>query len=137
MRKGDIVRKRALINFPGLIGPYMRIEYIEENRLYCGVLNNDAPNVMLLKDRAIVVSHQCLQIPDKKLRELVEKQAKGAEFQTLTHPLTERWIKVQKDVPRIIKLYSNKGNEFYFKLFFVDIIRSLRENVVRIVLQKL
>ena len=65
MRKGDIVRKRALIDFSGLIGPYMRIEYIEENRLYCGVLNSDTPNVMLLKDRATVVSHQCLQINRK------------------------------------------------------------------------
>ena len=137
MRKGDIVRKRALINFPGLIGPYMRVEYIEENRLYCGVLNSDTPNVMLLKDRAIAVSHQCLQISDKKLRELVEKQAKGKELQILTHPLTERWIKVQKDPPKIIKLYSNNGNEFYFKLFSADITRRLRENVVIIALEKL
>lgn len=136
MKKGDIVRKWST-EFHIQIGPYMRIEYIEENRLYCGVLNSDAPNVMLLKNRAITVSHQCLQISDKKLRELVEKQAKGTEFQTLTHPLTERWIKAYKDTPKIIKLYSNKGNEFYFKLLSVGITRNLRENVVKIILQKL
>lgn len=148
MRKGDIVRKRTH-ELHIQIGPYMRIEHIEKNRLYCGVLNSDTPNVMLFKDRATVISHQCLQIPDKKLRELVEKQAKGKEFQILTHPLTKRWIKVynlcnsrvynkvQKDVPRIIKLYSNNGNEFYFKLCSVDIVGSLRENVVKIVLEKL
>lgn len=136
MRKGDIVRK-TMHESHIQIGPYMRIEYIEENRLYCGVLNSDTPNVMLFKDRATVISHQCLQVSDNKLRELVEKQAKGKEFQTLTHPLTERWIKVQKDPPKIIKLYSNKGNEFYFKLFSVGITRSLRENVVKIFLEKL
>lgn len=136
MKKGDIVRKR-MHECHIQIGPYMRIEYIEENRLYCGVLNSDTPNVMLLKDRATVISHQCLQISDKKLRELVEKQARGKEFQILTHPLTERWIKVQKDPPKIIKLYSNKGNEFYFKLFSADITRKLRENVVIIALEKL
>lgn len=136
MKKGDIVRKRNL-ELHAYIGPYMRIEYIEENRLYCGVLNSDTPNVMLFKNRATVISHQCLQISDKKLRELVEKQVRGKEFQILTHPLTERWIKVQKDPPKIIKLYSNKGNEFYFKLFSTDITRSLRENVVKIVLDKL
>ena len=135
MKKGDIVRKKPPYLPP--IGPYLRVEYIEQNRLYCGVLNSDTPNVMLFKNRATVISHQCLQIPDKKLRELVEKQAKGKEFQTLTHPLTKRWIEVHKDPPRIIKLYSNKGNEFYFKLLVVDIKRSLRENVVRIVLEKL
>ena len=137
MKKGDIVRKKALYEFNVQIGSYMRIEYIEENRLYCGVLNSDTPNVMLFKDRATVISHQCLQISDKKLRELVEKQAKGAEFQTLTHPLTKRWIEVHKNSPRIIKLYSNEGNEFYFKLFSVGITRNLRENVVKIVLEKL
>ena len=137
MRKGDIVRK-TMHESHIQIGPYMRIEYIEENRLYCGVLNSDTPNVMLLKDRATVISCQCLQISDKKLRELVEKQAKGNTlFQRLTHPLTERWIKVHKDPPRVIKFYSNKGNEFYFKLFSVDIIRSLHENVVKIVLERL
>jgi hypothetical protein len=115
----------------------MRIEYIEENRLYCGVLNSDTPNVMLFKNRATVISHQCLQISDKKLRELVEKQAKGKEFQTLTHPLTKTWIKAYEDTPKIIKLYSNKGNEFYFKLFSVDITKSLQENVVKMVLEKL
>ena len=146
MRKGDIVRKKTLYEPNIQIGPYMRIEYIEENRLYCGVLNSNTPNVMLLKDIATVISHQCLQVSDKKLRELVEKQAKGTEFQTLMHPLTERWIrvynlrvynKVQKNVPKIIKLYSNRGNEFYFKLFSIGIVRSLGENVVKIVLEKL
>lgn len=136
MRKGDIVRKRNL-ELHAYIGPYMRIEYIEENRLYCGVLNSDTPNVMLFKNRATVISHQCLQVSDKKLRELVEKQAKGKEFQILTHPLTERWIKVYTDPPKIIKLYSNKGNEFYFKLFSTDIAIRLREKVVIIALEKL
>ena len=136
MRKGDIVRKRTH-ECHIQIGPYMRIEYIEKNRLYCGVLNSDTPNVMLLKDRATVISHQCLQVSDKKLRELVEKQAKGKEFQILTHPLTERWIEVYKDPPKIIKLYSNEGNEFYFKLSSVDITKRLRENVVIIALEKL
>ncbi|WP_279148456.1 hypothetical protein [Segatella bryantii] len=137
MKKGDIARKWST-EFHIQTGPYMRIEHIEENRLYCGVLNSDTPNVMLLnKNRAITISHQCLQIPDKKLRELVEKQAKGTEFQTLTHPLTKTWIKAYKDTPKIIKLYSNKGNEFYFKLLSVGITRNLRENVVKIILQKL
>ena len=139
MRKGDIVRKRTH-ECHIQIGPYMRIEYIEKNRLYCGVLNSDTPNVMLLKDRATVISHQCLQISDKKLRELVEKQAKGTEFQILTHPLTKKWIEVLKDPPRIIKLYSNKGNEFYFKTLSIGVTRSLQGsvwNVVKIVLEKL
>lgn len=136
MKKGDIVRKKMHESHIQT-GPYMRIEYIEENRLYCGVLNSDTPNVMLFKNRATVISHQCLQVSDKKLRELVEKQAKGKEFQILTHPLTERWIEVYKDPPKIIKLYSNKGNEFYFKLFSTDIAIRLREKVVIIALEKL
>lgn len=136
MKKGDIIRRR-LFGLNIQTGPYMRIEHIEKNRLYCGVLNSDTPNVLLFKDRATTISHQSLQIPDKKLQELIKKQVKGAEFQTLTHPLTERWIKVHKDLPRIIKLYSNKGNEFYFKLTSSGITRNLRENVVKIILEKL
>lgn len=135
MKKGDIVRKKP--PYLPSIGPYMRIEYIEENRLYCGVLNRDTPNVMLFKNRATVISHKCLQIPDKKLQELIKKQARGTELQTLTHPLTKRWIEVHKDLPRIVKLYSNKGNEFYFKLSSAGITRNLRENVVKITLEKL
>lgn len=134
MKKGDIVRQKMA---NGLIGSYMRIEYIEQNRLYCGVLNNNAPNVLLFKDRVIRISHASLQIPDEKLQTMIRKHLNGAEFQEITHPITPRWMEIHYDAPRIIKLYSNKKNEFYFKLFFVEIVRNLRENVIKITLQRL
>ena len=134
MKKGDIVRQKMA---NGLIRSYMRIEYIEQNRLYCGVLNNDTPNVILFKDRAIKISHASLQIPDKKLQTMIRKYQDGIEFQEIIHPITPRWMEIHYEAPRIIKLYSNKKNEFYFKLFFVEIVRNLRENVIKITLQRL
>jgi hypothetical protein len=134
MRKGDIVRQKAL---NGLMGSYMRIEYIEQNRLYCGALNSDTPNVILFKDRAMKISRASLQVPDEKLQTMIRKNREGFEFQEITHPITPRWMEIHYEAPRIIKLYSNKKNEFYFKLFFVEIVRNLRENVIKITLQRL
>ena len=87
MKKGDIVRQKMA---NGLMGSYMRVEYIEENRLYCGVLNDDTPNVILFKDRAMKISHASLQIPDKKLQTIIRKYQDGIEFQEIIHPITPR-----------------------------------------------
>lgn len=130
MRKGDIVRQ-MMFDRGGLIGPYMRIEYIEHNRVYCSVLNSDTPNKLVLGNRLKKIPSAALQISEKELKKI---KGRFGEWWSISHPITKTWLHVHETTPapRIIKLYTNKGNYYYVKLFSSKMRKSTQEIVVEI-----
>jgi len=130
MRKGDIVRQ-MMFDRGGLIGPYMRIEYIEHNRVYCSVLNSDTPNKLVLGNRLRKIPSAALQVSEDALKWIKEHIF---DDQSISHSATKTWLHVHETTPapRIIKLYTNKGNYYYVKLFSSKMRKSTQEIVVEI-----
>lgn len=130
MRKGDIVRQ-MMFDRGGLIGPYMRIEYIEHGAVYCSVLNSDTPNKLVLGNRLKKIPSAALQISEEELKRIKER---SGTWWSISHLATKTWLHVHETTPapRIIKFYTNKGNYYYVKLFSSKIIKSTQEIVVEI-----
>jgi hypothetical protein len=130
MRKGDIVRQ-VMFDRGGLIGPYMRIEYIERDRVYCSVLNSDTPNKLVLGNRLKKIPSAALQVSEDALKWIKEHIF---DDQSISHSATKTWLHVHETTPApsIIKLYTNKGNYYYVKLFSSKIRKSTQEIVVEI-----
>lgn len=139
MKKGDIVRKKMFAHGGSpLIGPYMRIEVMTPEKVYCTVLHNeDMPNFVIHKSKLRVVSSATLQLCDAKLQELWKNR--NDENLHIMHSITSTWRKVyeKNKAPKIIKFYSNEGNYYYFKLFSRRIKRLSNENVFVLELKKL
>lgn len=127
MRKGDIVRQ-MMFERGGLIGPYMRIEYIERNRVYCSILNSDTPNKLVFGNRLRKIPSAALQVSEDTLKRIKEHAFDG---QSISHLATKTWLHVHETTPRIIKLY-NKGNCYYVKLFSSKMRKSTQEIVIEI-----
>ena len=130
MKKGDIVRQ-MMFELGGLIGPYMRIEYIERDRVYCSVLNSDTPNKLVLGNRLKKIPSAALQISEEELKRI---KGRFGERWSMSHLATKTWLHVHETTPapRIIKLYTNKGNYYYVKLFSSKMRKSTQEIVVEI-----
>lgn len=130
MRKGDIVRQ-MMFERGGLIGPYMRIEYIERNRVYCSVLNSNTLNKLVFGNRLRKIPSAALQIEEGTLKHIKENLF---NYQSISHLATKTWLHIHEatPAPRIIKLYTNKGNYCYVKLFSSKMRKSTQEIVIEI-----
>lgn len=130
MKKGDIVRQK-MFDRGGLIGPYMRIEYIEHNRVYCSVLNSDTPNKLVFGNRLKKIPSAALQVNEEELKRI---KGRSGEWWSIFHLATKTWLHVHETTPapRIIKLYTNKGEYYYVKLFSSKMRKSTQEIVVEI-----
>lgn len=133
MRKGDIVRQ-MMFERGGLIGPYMRIEYIERNRVFCSILNSDTPNKLVFGNRLKKIPSAALQIGEEVLKRIKERRF---DEQSVSHPITKTWLHVHETTPRIIKFYTNNGNYYYVKLFSSGIRKSTQETVIKLEIERL
>ena len=129
MKKGDIVRQ-MMFDRGGLIGPYMRIEYIERDRVYCSVLNSDTPNKLVFRNRLKKIPSAALQVGENTLKRI--KEQIFFDDKSISHPATKTWLRVHENTISIIKFYTNKGNYYYVKLFSSRIRKSTQEMVVEI-----
>lgn len=95
MKVGDIIRKK--VQSGALVGPYMRIEVIEEDIVYASVFGSDAPNLIIFKSNVHVCTFKELTISTKMLEEL----RTGFKCE-VTHGCTPTWKAVVNDKPEII-----------------------------------
>ena len=133
MRKGDIVRQ-MMFERGGLIGPYMRIEYIEHNRVFCSILNSDTPNKLVFGNRLKKIPSMALEISDHDMKIIKNRDLHDI---SVSHPITKTWLRVHESTTRIIKFYTNKGDCYYTRLFFSAIKKLHGESVIKLYLERL
>ena len=133
MKKGDIVRQ-TMFDRGGLIGPYMRIEYIEHNRVYCSVLNSDTPNKLVLGNRLKKIPSMALEISDQDMKKIKDRNLHDL---SISHPITKTWMRVHESTVSIIKFYTNKRECYYTKLYFSAIKKPHEGAVVKLYLERL
>lgn len=95
MKVGDIIRKK--VQSGTIVGPYMRIEVVEDDRVYASVFGSDAPNIMILKSNVHVCSVKSLVISSKMLEDL-----KNGFKCEVSHTCTPTWKAVVDETPEII-----------------------------------
>lgn len=126
MKIGQIIRRKAMDNFP--IGPYLRIKYIELDRVYADTIGWDNPNIILLKKNIYIPTNFTLLISQCVL----DKLNSGA-LMAVQHPATTRWIQALEKSPEIITFQSFPLN--YKHTFVVEQITehySFGEKMIRI-----
>ena len=133
MKKGDIVRQ-MMFDRGGLIGPYMRIEYIEHNRVYCSVLNSDTPNKLVFGNRLKKIPSMALEISDQDMKKIKDRNLHDL---SISHPITKTWMRVHENTVSIIKFYTNKRECYYTKLYFSAIKKPHEGTVVKLYLERL
>ena len=95
MKVGDIIRKKVASGTP--VGPYMRIEVIEDDRIYASVFGSDSPNIMILKKNVHLCETRTLIISPRMLEDL-----KNGFKSYISHLCTPTWKTVADNKPEII-----------------------------------
>lgn len=95
MKVGDIIRKKVASGTP--VGPYMRIEVIDDDKVYASVFGSDAPNIMILKQNVHLCETRSLVISPKMLEDL-----KNGFKRAISHKCTPTWKAVADNKPEII-----------------------------------
>jgi hypothetical protein len=127
---GQLVRRKTKNGTP--VGPYLRIEAIEDDRVYASAIGEDSPNYMLLKVNTYTPTMTCLVIGEHLLNQLKEGRTVCAQ-----HVATERWLNVCKKPVELIRFYTQRQG--YENVYVVERIyqqTSFREKVVRIIVNE-
>jgi len=128
---GQVVRRKHSDGCA--IGPYMRVEHIERDRVYASMIGRDIPNDMLLKKNVYVPTIFSLSVSD----ETIERLRKRKTY-TVSHPATTRWNSIWKKKPVLVRFYSH--GKAFARIFKIDCISKdiiLREPVIKITVGQL
>lgn len=125
-RKGQIIRR--ITKDGAQIGPYMRIEHIEHDRLYAGILNEDTPNEMILKVNACIIPMPSLVVSESTIEKI-----KNHKQYRVSHTVNKVWEKVLNVQPSIVRFYSMcKSSDVIIKVETIYRTRTLSEICVNI-----
>lgn len=127
MKVGDIIRRKTVGGYP--IGPYMRIEYIERNRIYASTIGLDNPNIVIARDRVYEHKIRSLCISE----ELLERLKNGTTI-CAQHVCIPKWEDFFYNPTPLVRFYTQpKGYESVFVTENVRKMRSLGEMVIKII----
>ena len=133
MKVGDIIRKK--VQSGTLVGPYMRIEVIEEDVVYASVFGSDAPNLIIFKSNVHVCSIKSLVISPKMLEDL-----KNGFKCEVSHVCTPTWKAVADDKPEIIMFrtaYIVYKNPFVLEDVKVVYSSAFKEQQIKLFVKRL
>lgn len=119
MKKGDYVRRMACDW--DLIGPYMQVQRINGNVVYCDVIGLNNPNIRCLKKNLRVVPHTSVCVSEEVLMCL-----KSGRQSVVCHPMCKRWFDVWEKQPRLITFYCVPKNYKY--TFVIDGVYTHQRN---------
>lgn len=131
MKIGDIVRKKMHNGTP--IGPYVQVMKIEDDRVYCDIIGEDMPNVMILRKNVFVPKTMGLIVSEEKLWKLY----KGEDL-CISHLATKAWLKVIDEQPELIRFHCRP--KIYSHTFVVSYIKEywqFGEHRIRIVIDRM
>ena len=94
MKKGDYVRRVTHDGY--VIGPYMQVQVVSGNVVYCNDIESDNPNIGYLKKNLKVIPHTSVCVSEEALMCL-----KSRRQSVVSHPMCKRWF----DVKKIVFLY--------------------------------
>ena len=133
MKVGDIIRKK--VQSGTIVGPYMRIEVIEDDRVYASVFGSDAPNIMILKKNVHKCTQGSLVISSKMLDDL-----KNGFKSEVTHVCTPTWRAIVESKPEILILrtaYVVYKNPFVLEDAKIVYSSAFKEQQVRLFVKRL
>lgn len=111
MKKGDYVRRVTHDGY--VIGPYMRVQLVSGNVVYCDNIESDNPNIGYLKKNLKVISHTSVCVSEEVLMCL-----KSRRQSVVSHPMCKRWFDVLEKQPKLITFYCTPKN--YKCIFVID-----------------
>lgn len=119
MKKGDYVRRVMRDGYT--TGPYMQVQQINGNVVYCDVIGLDNPNIRYLKKNLKVISHTSVCVSEEVLMCL-----KSGRQSIVCHPMCKRWFDVWEKQPRLITFYCTPKNYKY--TFVIENVSTFQRN---------